>query len=453
MADMLTMLAPSVENGRSSKRQVARRHNEHLNSPNGGLNPSRVPPTQGSHSHWPQQPLESIVLRAADEYGSFGNKQSLPRRPSQCVPTQGFESAILSVVGKGGGEPLDGRIRLEMEGLLGADFSSVRVHKDHAAARSAKAISAKAYTVGNEVVFGSEMFAPETQQGRHLLAHELEHVRQQQNGPERHIAMDSGVLISDPSDLVEREAEAAAIEAVDRFNRGTESKTADRNGVEASPLSHPSGRRTTVYRQSSTATAATGTTSAPAPAPTNSATPKGPSNDPPLLPGDVIKVEDHTYVIYADEVRNWGDPPVATSSWIARNPGNIMNGDGVGAFPGKHVRAVAGDGTVVQPAIFPTEEIGLRAIRRVVEAYGKISLLEAIRKYAPQGHGENDPDAYARKVAEKMGIPTSTLMSNLTGDQWDTFSEEVKVREGWIEGKVFKRDAPKLPKEVRDRLK
>jgi hypothetical protein len=62
------------------------------------------------------------------------------------------------------------------------DFSSVRVHNDERAAKSADALSAHAYTVGPHVMFGRGQFAPETDQGRHLLAHELAHVVQQSRG-------------------------------------------------------------------------------------------------------------------------------------------------------------------------------------------------------------------------------------------------------------------------------
>ena len=51
-----------------------------------------------------------------------------------------------------------------------------------AAAHSAAAMAAQAYTVGSAVVFGAGRYAPETASGRHLLAHELAHVVQQRAG-------------------------------------------------------------------------------------------------------------------------------------------------------------------------------------------------------------------------------------------------------------------------------
>ena len=60
------------------------------------------------------------------------------------------------------------------------DFSHVRVHTDTKAAESARAVSALAYTVGQEIIFGAGRFAPGTTAGDELLAHELTHVVQQQ---------------------------------------------------------------------------------------------------------------------------------------------------------------------------------------------------------------------------------------------------------------------------------
>ncbi|MEP7218693.1 MAG: DUF4157 domain-containing protein [Bacteroidota bacterium] len=60
------------------------------------------------------------------------------------------------------------------------DFGHVRVHTDSAAAESAAAVNALAYTVGNHIVFGAGRYAPADAGGRSLLAHELTHVAQQE---------------------------------------------------------------------------------------------------------------------------------------------------------------------------------------------------------------------------------------------------------------------------------
>jgi hypothetical protein len=65
-----------------------------------------------------------------------------------------------------------------MGGRFGHDFSRVRVHTDEGAAASARALGARAYTVGPDIVFGAGEYRPGTREGRWLLAHELAHVAQ-----------------------------------------------------------------------------------------------------------------------------------------------------------------------------------------------------------------------------------------------------------------------------------
>ncbi len=62
--------------------------------------------------------------------------------------------------------------------MAGHDFSRVRIHADTRAAESAQVVNALAYAVGQDVVFGAGQFAPQTTEGRRLLAHELTHVVQ-----------------------------------------------------------------------------------------------------------------------------------------------------------------------------------------------------------------------------------------------------------------------------------
>jgi hypothetical protein len=81
------------------------------------------------------------------------------------------------------GQPLYPATRAFMEPRFGCDFSRVRVHTDAKAVESANAVSALAYTVGREVVFGAGQYAPGTTAGRQLLAHELTHVAHQAATP------------------------------------------------------------------------------------------------------------------------------------------------------------------------------------------------------------------------------------------------------------------------------
>jgi hypothetical protein len=80
------------------------------------------------------------------------------------------------------GQPLDRRTRSFFESRFGADFSAVRIHTDATAAQSARAVSARAYTVGRDIFFNLGEFAPQGSAGLQLLAHELAHTIQQTGG-------------------------------------------------------------------------------------------------------------------------------------------------------------------------------------------------------------------------------------------------------------------------------
>jgi Domain of unknown function (DUF4157) len=80
---------------------------------------------------------------------------------------------------RSGGEPLEPAVRVLMEDRFGADFGHVRIHTDSAAAASAEGMAANAFTLGSHIVLGAGRYAPGTQRGDRLLAHELTHVVQQ----------------------------------------------------------------------------------------------------------------------------------------------------------------------------------------------------------------------------------------------------------------------------------
>ena len=118
-------------------------------------------------------------------------------------------SPVHDVVGSGGA-PLEPGLRADMEGRFGQDFGDVRIHNDDAAHHSAKSVNAQAYTVGSSIVFQRDNYDPNSDAGKHMLAHELTHVVQQRSGPVDGSDAGGGVKVSDPSDRFEREAVANA---------------------------------------------------------------------------------------------------------------------------------------------------------------------------------------------------------------------------------------------------
>jgi Domain of unknown function (DUF4157) len=108
-------------------------------------------------------------------------KEEIPvQRKAEAVSDLEPDSApeVESVLSSSG-KLLDAETRRTMESRIGFDFSKVRIHSDSRAAASAKSLGARAYTVGSDIVFGPGRYAPDTAEGRRLLAHELTHVVQQ----------------------------------------------------------------------------------------------------------------------------------------------------------------------------------------------------------------------------------------------------------------------------------
>jgi len=83
---------------------------------------------------------------------------------------------------KGGGQPLADSSRSFFEPRFGQVFRQVRIHTDAKAASTAKAVNARAFTLGQDIVFGAGEYSSSTFSGRRLLAHELVHVIQQNGG-------------------------------------------------------------------------------------------------------------------------------------------------------------------------------------------------------------------------------------------------------------------------------
>jgi thiol-disulfide isomerase/thioredoxin len=149
-----------------------------------------------------------------------GNKAESEGECTQCAEKQGMLQrkergggpnevpSIVHDVLRAPGQPLDDESQNFMEARFGYDFSGVRVHADEQAHRSADATNADAYTVGQDIVFASGRYAPQTPTGRQLLAHELTHVVQQSSAPS------SGPITMGKSDDYETNADRAAADVI-----------------------------------------------------------------------------------------------------------------------------------------------------------------------------------------------------------------------------------------------
>ncbi len=168
--------------------------------------------------------------------------------------------------------------------------------------------------------------------------------------------------------------------------------------------------------------------------------------------GDVVYVGDKLVrssiaatVVYGDHVRTGG-----TIAWICKNPGNIKQSpftDSHGAYKGQMLRA---PGIYGGFAIFPDERTGLNAIISLLKGWGPMTLLQAMRKYAPPVEG-NNPEAYAKNVAAKLRLSVNTMLTTLTPQQWTQLAAAITGVETTTPGRQFLRNDPRLPDEIKAR--
>jgi hypothetical protein len=113
--------------------------------------------------------------------------------------------------------PLEPPTRAFMEKRFGTSFAEVQVHTGRAAALLCAALQARALTLGRDIVFGEGEYAPDSEDGRLLLAHELVHVLQQRAAIPYTLSglvRSSWVAIGDPLDDCEGEADHLAARAL-----------------------------------------------------------------------------------------------------------------------------------------------------------------------------------------------------------------------------------------------
>jgi len=128
-------------------------------------------------------PSLSHVLRLCKECQSEKNEEPLvSREPAAAYPPHlQTASSITGTVQslEGGGRQMSSSSRAFFEPRFGVDFGHVRIHTDARAVEVAKSINARAFTIGRNIAFGAGEYSPDTERGKHVMAHELTHVLQQ----------------------------------------------------------------------------------------------------------------------------------------------------------------------------------------------------------------------------------------------------------------------------------
>jgi len=145
-------------------------------------------------------------------------KKNTLQRKSTYNSNVGEVPSIVHEALRSPGRSLDKETREFMEPRFGHDFSGVRIHSDAAAAESARAVNALAYTVGKDIVFGNGQYRPSSIEGRMLMAHELVHTIQQRDAA-RTSSFD--IETTDPDGRAERNADTVARQVMQDNVRNT----------------------------------------------------------------------------------------------------------------------------------------------------------------------------------------------------------------------------------------
>ena len=152
------------------------------------------------------QPAPATLQRLQRQYGNrFVQRVVALARSGDGEASVGPEIEQSIQGARGSGQQLDSVARTRMEGAFGADFGGVRVHADGQADTLNRALSARAFTTGQDIFFKQGEYSPGSSSGRELLAHELTHVVQQ-NGSQ----VQTKLTLGAPGDRYEQEADGVA---------------------------------------------------------------------------------------------------------------------------------------------------------------------------------------------------------------------------------------------------
>lgn len=177
-----TLIQHKLEDKTQKKEEVIQKKEEPIQNKTEVKKPEAAP-----KSKLPIKPLiqnkaeeENVQQKKEEEKQTSDEEKQLQKSAaSDANPSDNsnIESTLNST--KGGGSPLTGKIKTEMESGIGADFSNVRIHNNSTAVQMNKQLGAQAFATGNNIYFNEGKYNPNSKEGKHLLAHELTHTVQQ----------------------------------------------------------------------------------------------------------------------------------------------------------------------------------------------------------------------------------------------------------------------------------
>ena len=127
------------------------------------------------------------------------------------APPAEIPAPIATIAELGPGSEMQSSVRSRMESAFGTNLGGTRIHDDAKAARLADQHDAKAFAIGSHIAFAPHAYAPGSDVGDGLLAHELAHTVQQRGAT----SLEAGAGQS-----AEQAADRHVIGAFSRLKRG-----------------------------------------------------------------------------------------------------------------------------------------------------------------------------------------------------------------------------------------
>src|SRR5882672_4618977 len=106
---------------------------------------------KGKHSGLAPE-VSAPVRQPANSPAAKNSKPSAATSPPQAIGNQTMQRLLRSIL-QGGGEPLDAALRSFYEARFRQSLDRVRVHTESQAADLAGSLDARAFAVGNDIVF------------------------------------------------------------------------------------------------------------------------------------------------------------------------------------------------------------------------------------------------------------------------------------------------------------
>ena len=145
----------------------------------------------------------------------------------------------------------------------------------------------------------------------------------------------------------------------------------------------------------------------------------------------VVSAKKGEIVVIDEESGNTIKRKGGTVAWRCNNPGNVKNGPFA-----KSMGSVGQDH--IGHAVFKSNDHGIQAqfvlLFNEDSPYWNLTLLDAIKRYAPVGDASNEPTKYQMYITKHTGIPATKKLKNLTHDEKMKMLHYMWIYEGYKEG-------------------